>query len=37
MKELPGVDRPSESRIDEAVALGDIGYFVVACPKDVTM
>jgi len=29
--------RPSESRIHEAVALGDIDYFVTACPKDVTM
>lgn len=37
MKEPPGVRRPSESRIEEAVALGDIDYFVVCCPKDVTM
>jgi Fe-S oxidoreductase len=39
MKELraEGAQRPSESRIDEAVALGSIDYFVVACPKDVTM
>ncbi|MFY9578905.1 MAG: (Fe-S)-binding protein [Gaiellaceae bacterium] len=29
--------RPSEQRIDEAVALDDIDYFVVCCPKDVTM
>jgi Fe-S oxidoreductase len=29
--------RPSESRIDEAAALGDIENFVVCCPKDVTM
>ena len=29
--------RPSESRIDEAVALGGIDYFVTACPKDTTM
>jgi Fe-S oxidoreductase len=29
--------RPSESRIHEAVALGEITYFVTACPKDVTM
>jgi Fe-S oxidoreductase len=29
--------RPSESRIDEATALGDLDHFVVACPKDVTM
>lgn len=32
-----GARRPSEQRIDEAVALGGIDYFVVACPKDVTM
>ena len=31
------VRRPSEQRVDEAVALGGISYFVVACPKDVTM
>jgi Fe-S oxidoreductase len=39
MKELraEGAQRPSESRIDEAVALGAVDYFVVACPKDVTM
>ena len=24
-------------RIDEAIALGEMDYFVVACPKDVTM
>ena len=39
MKELKREDapRPSEMRIDEASALGDLDYFVVACPKDVTM
>ena len=39
MKELKaeGARRPSESRIDEAVALGGLDYFIVACPKDVTM
>jgi Fe-S oxidoreductase len=39
MKELKaeGSQRPSENRIDEAVGLGEIDYFVVACPKDVTM
>jgi Fe-S oxidoreductase len=39
MKELapPGARRPSEQRIVEAVALESIDYFVVACPKDVTM
>ncbi|GAC1565908.1 MAG: heterodisulfide reductase-related iron-sulfur binding cluster [Ktedonobacteraceae bacterium] len=30
-------ERPSENRIREAVALGTVDYFVVACPKDVTM
>jgi Fe-S oxidoreductase len=39
MKELAreGSRRPSEQRIDEAVGLGELDYFVVACPKDVTM
>jgi Fe-S oxidoreductase len=39
MKELrrEGVPRPSEMRIDEATGLGRLDYFVVACPKDVTM
>jgi Fe-S oxidoreductase/nitrate reductase gamma subunit len=39
MKELKADDtpRPAEMRIHEATALGDIDYFVVACPKDVTM
>lgn len=39
MKELKqaGIQRPSEQRIVEAVALGDLDYFVVCCPKDVTM
>jgi Fe-S oxidoreductase len=39
MKELrkEGSQRPSENRIDEAVGLGGVDYFVVACPKDVTM
>ena len=32
-----GVQRPSEQRIEEAVALGALRYFVVCCPKDVTM
>jgi Fe-S oxidoreductase len=32
-----GVQRPSEQRIAEAVALGALDYFVVCCPKDVTM
>ena len=33
----PGLERPSENRIREAVALPDVELFVVACPKDVTM
>ncbi len=33
----PGVERPSENRIREAVSLGELDYFVVSCPKDVTM
>ncbi len=39
MKELKpeGTKRPSELRIDEAVSLGGVAYFVCACPKDVTM
>ena len=39
MKELSreGAQRPSENRIDEAVSLGGIQFFTVACPKDVTM
>ena len=30
-------ERPSENRIREALALGDAGLFVVACPKDKVM
>jgi Fe-S oxidoreductase len=38
MKDHPDVrERPSENRIREALALGKIDYFVVACPKDLTM
>ncbi len=37
-EERPGGSRrASEQRIDEATALGTLDYFVVACPKDVTM
>jgi Fe-S oxidoreductase len=32
-----GSERPSENRIREALSLGELDYFVVACPKDVTM
>jgi Fe-S oxidoreductase len=31
------VERPSENRIKEALALGDAGIFVVSCPKDTVM
>ena len=30
-------ERPSEQRIREAQTLGSIDYFVVSCPKDLTM
>jgi Fe-S oxidoreductase len=33
----PGAERPSENRIREAVGLGELDFFVVTCPKDVTM
>jgi Fe-S oxidoreductase len=33
----PGCERPSENRIREALSLGELDYFVVSCPKDVTM
>jgi Fe-S oxidoreductase len=33
----PGAERPSEQRIREAIGLGELDYFVVTCPKDVTM
>ena len=31
------IERPSENRIKEALALGDARLFVVACPKDMVM
>ena len=37
MEEGKVEERPSESRIKEAAELDGIQYFVVACPKDVTM
>ena len=37
MSESDGGERPSEARIREAQALGGIEYFVVSCPKDLTM
>jgi Fe-S oxidoreductase len=30
-------ERPSEQRIREAQALGDLSYFIVSCPKDLAM
>jgi Fe-S oxidoreductase len=30
-------ERPSEMRIREAVELNGVSYFIVTCPKDVTM
>jgi Fe-S oxidoreductase/nitrate reductase gamma subunit len=33
----PDQERPSENRIREALELGELDLFVVACPKDVTM
>ena len=37
MEEGEMTERPSESRIREAVAVSEVQDFVVACPKDVTM
>ena len=37
MEEKDIKERPSESRIREAVGLDGIQFFVVACPKDTTM
>ncbi|MBN1909661.1 MAG: 4Fe-4S dicluster domain-containing protein [Pirellulales bacterium] len=38
MKDTPGIEeRPAEARIREALALGDVEMFVVACPKDLGM
>jgi Fe-S oxidoreductase len=37
MEEGDVTERPSESRIREAVELDGVAAFVVACPKDVTM
>ncbi len=31
------VERPSEQRVKEASALGELDYFVVTCPKDLAM
>ena len=37
IRDEPGVRRPSEDRIEEALGLVDVDVFVVSCPKDVTM
>ena len=37
MDETGMTDRPANQRIREALALGDVPFFVVACPKDVSM
>ena len=37
MPDPGGGERPSESRIREALGLDEVDYFVVSCPKDVTM
>ncbi len=37
MEEGKVTERPSESRVREAAALGGVGCLVVACPKDLTM
>lgn len=37
MEDNPTGERPSENRIREALALGDVDQFVVSCPKDVVM
>ena len=37
MPDSVGTERPSENRIHEATALGDVDFFIVTCPKDVTM
>jgi len=37
MNEAGMTERPANQRIREALALGDVPYFVVACPKDVSM
>jgi Fe-S oxidoreductase/nitrate reductase gamma subunit len=37
MEEGTVKERPSEARIHEAISLEGVNYFVVACPKDITM
>lgn len=37
MDDSASTERPSENRIREALALGDVDVFVVTCPKDLVM
>lgn len=37
MEDATKTERPSESRIREALDIRDVKIFVVACPKDVVM
>lgn len=37
MDDAASTERPSENRIREALALGDVDVFVVTCPKDLVM
>jgi Fe-S oxidoreductase len=37
MEDAPVKERPAESRVREAAALGGVGTLVVACPKDLGM
>ncbi|WP_139061521.1 (Fe-S)-binding protein [Sulfobacillus thermosulfidooxidans] len=37
MEEVGVKERPADNRIREAVALPNVNYFVVACPKDMSM
>lgn len=37
MDDSTAEERPSENRIREALALGNVKMFVVACPKDTVM
>ncbi len=37
MPDQPGIEKPSENRMHEAAALGEIDVFVTCCPKDMTM
>ena len=37
MEEVGIKERPADNRIREALSLNDVNYFVVACPKDMSM